>query len=145
MPSPESKILNKIRFDVEPELYPDNDTGNLRLYFELELLKSHYETTECPTCFDRYLCVLDTLIERGHQVDFSTDLKIDKSVRTVKPEEVLPEETKKVQGDIHIHLDSPIETSQTSKTDAELVDLEYKRTKLELLKAITNRVNPRED
>jgi len=139
-------MLNKIQFEIEPMFYPDTDKGNLRLFYELELLKSYYETTECSTCFERYLKIIDTLVDREQSVDFSTELKIDKAVRVVKVDSTVIDEpvSEKMQGDIHIHLDSSIETSQTKHTENEAVDLEYKKTKLELLKAIANRVNPRE-
>ena len=84
MPSQENNILNRIRFDVEPDLYPDTDKGNLRLFYELEILKSQYEYTESSKYFDRYMETIDTLIQRGYQTDFSTDTKIDKAVRTVR-------------------------------------------------------------
>jgi len=89
MPSQESNILNKIRFEVEPDLFPDNDKGNLRLFYELEMLKSYYEGTECPNCLDRYIRIIDTLGSRGHFVDFSTDLKIDKAASEIDWEIIL--------------------------------------------------------
>ena len=77
----ENNMLNKIQFEIEPMLYPDNDKGNLRLYYELELLKSYYETTECRTCLKRYVNIIDVLGERGSYVDFTSSLKIDKATR----------------------------------------------------------------
>ena len=81
MPSPESSVLNKIDFNKSPHEYPDNDKGNLRLYYELELLKSTYEGTECVRHLNRYILIMDTLGNRGQYIDYSTDLKIDKAVR----------------------------------------------------------------
>ena len=82
MPSPESSVLNKIDFNKSPHEYPDNDKGNLRLYYELELLKSTYEGTECDACFGRYLAIMDALGNRGQFIDYSSDLKIDKQARS---------------------------------------------------------------
>ena len=89
MPSQESNILNRIRFDVEPDLYPDTDKGNLRLFYELEMLKSYYEGAECSNCLERYIQIIDTLGSRGHFVDFSTDLKIDKATNETDWEIIL--------------------------------------------------------
>ena len=79
-----NRTLNKIRFNVEPRLFPNTNSGNLRLYYELELLKSYYENVESQKHLDRYLLVIDELMDRGLGVDFSTDMKIDKAVKTVK-------------------------------------------------------------
>ena len=76
-----SNIINRIDFNKSPSEYPDSDRGNLKLYYELELLKSMYESNESDTYFSRYLAVMDTLGNRGHFIDFSSDLKIDKMTR----------------------------------------------------------------
>ena len=85
----ESSPMNQIRYDVHPEMFPDNDMGNLRLFYELEMLKSYYEGTECSTCLERYIKIIDTLGSRGHYVNFSSDLKIDKATNETDWEIIL--------------------------------------------------------
>jgi len=62
-------------------MIPDTDDGNLRLYYELELLRSQYESENLNKQLHRYIQIIDILGERGLSVDFSTDLKIDKDTR----------------------------------------------------------------
>jgi len=73
--------MNRINFNASPSGYPDTDRGNLKLFYELELLKSAYETDGTDKQFSRYLEIMDVLGNRGHFVDFASDLKIDKKTR----------------------------------------------------------------
>lgn len=59
---------------------PDTDDGNLRLYYELELLRSNYQSDMLEKQIRRYIEILDVLGERGLWVDFSSDLKIDRDI-----------------------------------------------------------------
>jgi len=73
--------LNKVNYAKHPKEYPDTDNGNYRLFFELELLRSEYETCKCPTKLQRYTQIIDTLGDRGQFVEFNSDLAIDKDLR----------------------------------------------------------------
>jgi hypothetical protein len=75
------RTMNKVDYTRHPREIPDTDAGNLRLYYELELLRSEYEACKCPTKLQRYTQVIDTLGERGQYVPFNTDLAIDKDLR----------------------------------------------------------------
>ena len=72
--------LNKL-LKRDPSFIPDNDSGNLRLYYELELVRSQYESAPLPDLLKHYTRLIDVLGERGQFVDFSTDLMIDKALR----------------------------------------------------------------
>jgi len=74
-------MMNKIDFMRHPKEIPDTDEGNMRLYYELELLRSEYEGSRCPTRLQRYTQIIDTLGERGQFVKFNSDLAIDKDLR----------------------------------------------------------------
>lgn len=74
--------LNKLDYSKHPIDIPDTDDGNLRLYYELELLRSNYESERLNKQLARYIQIIDVLGDRGLMVDFSTDLEIDKSTRS---------------------------------------------------------------
>ena len=65
----------------DPSFIPDSDSGNLRLYYELELVRSQYESNQLPNLLNHYTRLIDVLGERGQFVDFSSDLMIDKALR----------------------------------------------------------------
>jgi len=73
--------INKVDYMRHPKDIPDTDDGNMRLYYELELLRSSYESCECPTQLQRYTQIIDVLGERGLYVPFNTDLAIDVALR----------------------------------------------------------------
>jgi len=73
--------MNRVNYSVEPRDIPDTDEGNLRLYYELELLRSNYESERLNKQLNRYIDTINVLAERGHLVDFSSDLEIDKATR----------------------------------------------------------------
>ena len=73
--------MNKVDYMRHPRDIPDTDEGNLRLYYELELLRSNYESDKLKKQLDRYIQIIDTLAERGLYIDYSTDLEIDKATR----------------------------------------------------------------
>ena len=74
-------MMNRVDYMRHPREIPDTDEGNMRLYYELELLRSSYEGDRCPTKLQRYTQIIDTLGERGLFVDFNTNLSIDKDLR----------------------------------------------------------------
>lgn len=73
--------LNRINYSLHPSMIPDTDDGNLRLYWELELLRSNYESGRLNKQLQRYIQIIDIMGNRGLTVDFSTDLEIDKATR----------------------------------------------------------------
>jgi len=75
------KQINKVDYMRHPKSIPDTDDGNMRLYYELELLRSSYESSKCSTQLNRYIQIIDVLGERGLFVDFGSDLEIDKATR----------------------------------------------------------------
>ena len=72
-----------------PTTIPDSDTGNLRLYYELELLRSAYESDQGVEQLQRYAVIVDMLSKRGLYVDYASDLKIDKMFMKVDWEELI--------------------------------------------------------
>lgn len=79
----------KINYDRSPRDYPDSDLGNLKMYYELELLRSNYESNRLMKQLTRYAVILDTLGNRGLYVDFDTDLAIDKALHKADWDELL--------------------------------------------------------
>jgi len=75
------RYINKVDYMRHPKSIPDTDDGNMRLYYELELLRSSFESCHCPTQLQRYTQIIDVLGERGLYVDFNTDLAIDVALR----------------------------------------------------------------
>ena len=75
------KRMNRVDYSRHPKDIPDTDTGNMRLYYELELLRSSYEGDKRPIQLSRYTQIIDTLAERGCYVGFNSDLAIDKDLR----------------------------------------------------------------
>ena len=73
--------MNKVDYMRHPRDIPDTDEGNLRLYYELELLRSNYESDKLKKQLDRYIQIIDTLGERGLLAPFDSDLEIDKATR----------------------------------------------------------------
>ena len=73
--------LNKVNYTRLPREIPDTDEGNLRLYYELELLRSNYESAKLKKQLDRYIQIIDVLGERGLHAPFDSDLAIDKATR----------------------------------------------------------------
>ena len=73
--------MNKVDYLRHPRDIPDTDEGNLRLYFELELLRSNYESDREQKQLQRYTQIIDVFGERGLYVPFNTDLAIDKDLR----------------------------------------------------------------
>jgi len=73
--------MNKVDYLRHPRDIPDTDEGNLRLYFELELLRSNYESDKLKKQLDRYIQIIDALGERGLLTAFDSDLEIDKATR----------------------------------------------------------------
>jgi len=73
--------LNRVNYDVDPNTIPDTDEGNLRLYYELELLRSAYESEGLEKQLHRYITIIDILGKRGLYWDFSSELAIDKATR----------------------------------------------------------------
>lgn len=82
-------ILNKINKNMDPREYPDNDEGNLKLYYELELLRSGYEVVKAEDSLRRYATIIDELAERGLYVDFTSELQIDVMLRKVDWDELI--------------------------------------------------------
>ena len=72
--------INKVDYSVQPQDIPDSDEGNLRLYYELELLRSKYESDRGVEQLQRYATIIDVLGKRGMYMDFDSDLAIDKSL-----------------------------------------------------------------
>ncbi len=70
--------INKVDYSVRTEDVPDSNEGNLRLYYELELLRSRYESDEGAEQLQRYATIIDLLGKRGKYIDFNSDLAIDK-------------------------------------------------------------------
>jgi hypothetical protein len=81
--------INKIDYNVCPTTIPDSDSGNLRLYYELELLRSAYESDQGVEQLRRYAVVVDIMNKRGLYVDYDFDLKIDKIFMKVDWEELI--------------------------------------------------------
>ena len=73
--------LNKINYEQPPYDIPDTDSGNLRLYWEQEVLRSTYESDKSEKQLERYIQIIDTLGERGQFVDLQCGCVIDKAVR----------------------------------------------------------------
>ena len=73
--------MNRVNYTRCPCDIPDTDEGNMRLYYELELLRSSYESEKLQKQLDRYIQIIDVLGERGLLVCFDTDLEIDKATR----------------------------------------------------------------
>lgn len=72
--------INKIDYTVHPQDIPDSDEGNLRLYYELELLRSKYESDIGPEQLQRYATIIDILGKRGRFINFNSELSIDKEL-----------------------------------------------------------------
>jgi len=73
--------INKVDYMRHPNDIPDTDEGNMRLYYELELLRSAYESEKLSKQIQRYTQIIDVLGERGLYVPFNTDLAIDVDLR----------------------------------------------------------------
>lgn len=73
--------LNQVNYTRHPREIPDTDEGNLRLYYELELLRSNYESAKLKKQLNRYIQIIDVLGERGLLAPFDSDLEIDKATR----------------------------------------------------------------
>lgn len=84
--------LNKICFDKYPSTYPDSDRGNFRLYYELELVKSAYESNPQQILLERYVLILNTLGERGLYANYYTDLAIDKAAQKADWNKIIQED-----------------------------------------------------
>ena len=82
-------ILNMINKNMCPREYPDDDEGNLKLYYELELLRSDYEVKKGVDSLRRYAVIIDELAERGLYVDFTSDLQIDTEMRKADWEDLI--------------------------------------------------------
>jgi len=72
--------INKVDYSVCPDDIPDNDEGNLRLYYELEMLRSRYESDEGVEQLQRYATIIDVLGKRGKYINFDSELAIDKAL-----------------------------------------------------------------
>jgi len=73
--------INKVTYGRVPQSIPDTDEGNLRLLYELELLRSNYESDRLEKQLGRYIQIINVLSERGFSMDFSSELEIDKATR----------------------------------------------------------------
>lgn len=73
--------LNKINYLFHPDTIPDTDDGNLRLYWELELLKGAYEGDRLAKHIERYIQIVDVLGERGQFMKIDGDSAIEKVAR----------------------------------------------------------------
>lgn len=72
-----------------PTTIPDTDEGNMRLYYELELLRSAYESDQGVEQLQRYAIIVDLMGNRGLYVDFGSDLAIDKMLMKVDWDELI--------------------------------------------------------
>jgi len=70
-------------------MIPDTPDGNLRLYWELELLRSAYESDNGIEQLHRYATIVDLLGKRGLYVDFNTELSIDATLRKTDWDELI--------------------------------------------------------
>jgi len=73
--------LNRINYVLHPDSVPDSDDGNLRLYWELELLKGVYESDKLEKHLTRYIQIVDVLGERGQFTQIDGDSEIEKVAR----------------------------------------------------------------
>lgn len=73
--------LNRINYLHHPDTIPDTDDGNLRLYWELELLKGAYEGDRLAKQITRYIQIVDVLGERGQFMKIDGDSAIEKVAR----------------------------------------------------------------
>lgn len=73
--------LNRINYMHHPDTIPDTDNGNLRLYWELELLKGTYESDKQEKHLERYIQIVDALGERGQFMKIDGDSEIEKVAR----------------------------------------------------------------
>jgi len=74
-------MLNKINYRQHPYDIPDTDSGNLRLYWEMEALRASYESGKMEKDLERYIQIIDVLGERGQFVELLCDCEIDKATR----------------------------------------------------------------
>ncbi len=81
--------INKVDYSVRPEDIPDSNEGNLRLYYELELLRSGYEINKREDSLKRYATIIDELGNRGLFIDFSSELSIDKMMLKLDWDELI--------------------------------------------------------
>lgn len=91
--------LNQIQLGRDPGEYPESYEGNLQLYYELEWLRTNYESEPLEDYLHRYILIMDTLGNRGLYIDYSTDLAIDKATHKADwreyTEKALPEPVEK--------------------------------------------------
>jgi len=73
--------INLIDYFLIPADVPDTDDGNLRLYWELELLKGAYESDKQEKYLERYIRIVDVLGERGQFMKVDGDSEIEKVAR----------------------------------------------------------------
>lgn len=81
--------INKVDYSVLPEDIPDSNEGNLRLYYELELLRSRYESDRGAEQLRRYATIIDILGKRGNYIDFRSDLAIDQMLEKLDWDELI--------------------------------------------------------
>lgn len=81
--------INKVDYSVSPDDIPDTNEGNLRLYYELELLRSVYEINKSEDALKRYATIIDELGNRGLFIDFSSELSIDKMMLKLDWDELI--------------------------------------------------------
>lgn len=81
--------INKVDYSVRPEDIPDSNDGNLRLYYELELLRSDYEINKNEDSLRRYATTIDELGNRGLFINFSSELAIDKTLLKLDWDELI--------------------------------------------------------
>lgn len=81
--------INKVDYSVQPQDIPDSDEGNLRLYYELELLRGNYEISKSTESLSRYASIIDELGNRGLYVEFDPELAIDKMMMKLDWDELI--------------------------------------------------------